>query len=170
LQDCGSSQGISDATPQIIQSASSRAMCLVPGPKFMGAWSVIKDRAQALWDAAEPLDGPIWISLAAKADDLPAYDWPLSEPMSTFLIPDTGPGAGTLDFMSGAGHHITDADALTKLRELRERYLADAQATPGRYFEAPKVTDGTVPARLYMRDALPYEDEHGLWPTTTWAP
>ena len=29
--------------------------------------------------------------------------------------------------------------------------------------EGIPVTDGATSATLFMRDALPYEDEHGLW-------
>ena len=74
-----------------------------------------------------PMDGPIWLLGATTSDTLPAYDWPLSESLSMFLIPDTGPGAGTLDLMSGVAHRIADPKAASQLRELRERFLADAE-------------------------------------------
>jgi hypothetical protein len=166
LAGCESSDGMFDVAPMIIASPTSRASCIVPGQAFKAAWAVIESRATALWEAAKPMamDGPIWLLGATTSDTLPAYDWPLSEPLSMFLIPDTGPGAGTLDLMSGVAHRVADPKAASQLRELRERFLTDAEREPVNYIDSVKVTDGQIPARVYMRDALPFEDEHGLWP------
>ena len=166
LADCESSEGTFDAAPMVIASSTSHANCIAPGPAFKAAWGLIESRAMALWEAAEPMpmDGPLWVLGATTSDMLPAYDWPLSESLSMFLIPDTGPGAGTLDLMSGVAHRIADPKAASQLRELRDRFLADAEREPVNYIDAVKVTDGQIPARVYMRDALPFEDEHGLWP------
>jgi hypothetical protein len=69
-------------------------------------------------------------------------------------------------YLDGGAHagRVLAADA-TPLRELRERYLSDSRINPLRYDQAGiPVTDGTLIARVFMRDALPYENDEGLLP------
>jgi hypothetical protein len=48
---------------------------------------------------------------------------------------------------------------------MRERYIRDLGAlSPGRGGNGIFVSDGESTTTLFMRDALPYEDESGLWP------
>jgi hypothetical protein len=154
LQDCKSSAGLFDAAPQVVTTASSHAACLVPGPRFAAAWDVFQSRVDALWMNAEAMKGGLWISAVQVPDTVNGlmYDWPLPEPLTSYLVTGTA---------SGAAHRITDADQVEKLRALRLKFLEDAKMM-ARHYQAALVSDGTRRAQLYMRDALPYEDEHGL--------
>jgi len=162
LQECSPDSIVFDAARKMIESKSGAAECRIGGPRFNAAWSVIADRALELWTSGMPLTGGIWLSAYTSEDDLPAYDWPLSEPLKIFIIPVDVPEGEYKGFSSGVAHLVSDPDAVNKLRAVRERYLMDSKDRPGEYFDTPKVTDGKVSVRLYMRDAIPYEDSKGL--------
>lgn len=163
LADCQSSDGLFDASPIVITTSSSHAACLVPGPKFMAALDAFTSRLEMLWKNAEPMKGGLWISVTQAVPGSPttSYDWPLKEPLNTFFVP--LPQAGSrVGFMDGEGHAITDPDQAQKLRAIRRMFLDEQAAKTTARDHAPLVKEGMLSGFLYMRDALPYEDDHGL--------
>jgi hypothetical protein len=113
------------------------------------------------------MDGALHVSAVVSGFDpssgsAMAYPWPLAMPLSDFLL-DPGIDGSNL-IMRGASKLVADPDSTSRLRALRERYLADRDAQPGLYanWDGLETTDGVTSAVLYMRDAMPYEDGSGL--------
>jgi hypothetical protein len=63
----------------------------------------------------------------------------------------------------GRSKKVVAADA-APLRAIREEYLSDTR--PGDLYAADgiPITDGVISATMFLRDALPYEDERGILP------
>lgn len=112
------------------------------------------------------MDGGLHVSAVGalnEADRLPMlYEWPLAAPLSQFLLEPGKDGSNLA--MPGMSKFVVDPESTRLLRALRERYLADRDAQPGRYtnWDGLKATDGVDAAFVYMRDATPYEDARGL--------
>lgn len=163
IADCQSMAGFFDISPLVITTASSHAACVAPGHRFEAASDAFYSRIAALWENAEPMKGALWISATegGPASPTPRYDWPLDEPLTSYFIGLPQPGMSS-DFKSGEGHAITDPDDVEKLRALRKMFLDDQAAMTTAREHAPIVRDGKREGFLYLRDALPYEDDHGL--------
>lgn len=162
LADCQPNQ-VSDPSMIVFTTASSHAACLAPGPKLMAAYDAFHSRIEALWKNGEPMKGALWISVTQAVPGSPTtlYDWPLEQPLNTFFVP--LPQAGSrVGFMNGEGHAITDLDQAQKLRDIRKMFLDEQAAKTTARDHAPLVKEGMLSGFLYMRDALPYEDDHGL--------
>jgi hypothetical protein len=116
-----------------------------------------------LWKNGEPMKGGLWISVTEEVPVSPKtlYDWPLKAPLSTFFVPLPQPGSG-IGFKNGEGHAITDPDDVQKLRAIRRMFLDEQAMKTTAQDHAPLVKEGMLSGFLYMRDALPYEDDHGL--------
>jgi hypothetical protein len=92
------------------------------------------------------------------------YPWPLAQPLQPLLIPEDVAPAAYAGNASGVSHLISEAGGAAMLRSIREQWLVDRKATPGFYIGGLRMTDGNTTATVFLRDALPYEDEHGLLP------
>jgi hypothetical protein len=126
----------------------------------------VKARAHDLWTRGEPLDQELHIVAitASEPTDPPTpYPWPSELELSDYFVSDQ-----TVFLKKPVGNStlVQAADA-GSLRALRERYLGDLRARPNQSSyrdEGIPVTDGNTKASVFMRDALPYEDDNGLWP------
>jgi hypothetical protein len=165
LQDCLPDNGLFDVDPVVISSAESFASCRKPGPRLSKALAIVTSRAAALWTNAREMVGSIRFSAAAAADDGSIkYQWPLAEPLATFVIPENVSGAEYEGFSAGVSSLVSDPARALKLRQLRGDYLSDRASMPARFTDGQLMSDGITMAYVYMRDALPYEDDRGLWP------
>lgn len=144
--------------PRLIISDASSWDCAGQGPDIEDAWKLVGGRAEQLWGAGVPLSGGIRVSGAPlhSGEQSKVYTWPLQTPLSDFVIAQ----AASLSY--GVSHLITDEQAATQLRDLREQYIADRLASPFRVADGQVMSDGTTTAYVYFRDQLPYEDERGL--------
>jgi hypothetical protein len=165
LRDCLPDAGLYDVDPWVISTVESSASCISPGPKLSKALAIIQSRASSLWSNGLRMEGPIRFSAADTADDSSnLYQWPLVAPLADFVIREDVSLADYKGFSTGVSYLTTDQVSVVKFRQLREQYIADRTANPGRFTDGQVMSDGTTRAFVYMRDALPYEDEHGLWP------
>ncbi len=170
LADCTPPASAFDLPTRSISSATSRADCIGSGPSFDRAWQVILSNAQTLWSEGTPLTGNIHASAVvagAMAPGSTEYDWPLEDkPLSSFVLPDTEESPTSPVFRDGVSTLFQNSDA-DVLRNLREKYLEERAEAPGLFLDGLLSNDGKTKAFVYMRDAMPYEDEMGLLPTTT---
>jgi len=163
LGDCKAVAGHFDASILAIRAERSSARCATSGNRFGAAWAAVQTIARTLWNQSVPLDGPIHVSAVEAPFDntgsAKPYDWPITTPMASFLIPD-----GRGQFASGASRLVMEPDAAKKLRAMRDQYLADRGTKPGLYvnWDGMKVSEEGKIALVFMRDALPYEDARGL--------
>jgi hypothetical protein len=166
LADCVPEAGLFDASVRTVRSERSAARCGTKGTLFDAAWMAIEARGAELWASAKPMNGGIrLVAVEAPIDGPPLaipYSWPSSQPMDTFMID----GQAASDNLSGMSKLVSEPEEARIFRALRDQYLSDRDATPGVYgnWDGLKVNDGQRAAWLYMRDALPYEDEQGLLP------
>jgi hypothetical protein len=163
LADCVSS-GVIGATARTIHTASGRAQCDGTGPRFDAAWAVVTATANRLWPLSTPMAGGIRVSARERspspsAGDHKPYVWPLGA-LTPFLQPN---GAGAANDTHTL---VNDPESAAKLRALRETYLSDRAASGAGFsgWAGVWVSDGTIAAVAFMRDALPYEDQAGHYP------
>lgn len=165
LADCPEMAGVFDANIRTIRSARSTASCRTNGLLFDSAWNAVATRASVLWARATPLDGGIRVSAIQTSGLGLKYPWPAHEPLSSFVIPEA-PEAVYQGFSSGISRLVVDPAIAGQLRLARESFFIDSVAT-GTFADGQKMFDGTYSAFVFMRDALPYEDDHGLLPFST---
>jgi hypothetical protein len=151
-----------DKPLSIISDGISGAGCVDSGPRHLAAYEMVNARAADLWERGSHMTAGLWLSAVPfnDGDTSKAYPWPLMEPLSSFIIPEDELGFG----LSGVSRLVEDVTAAAELRALKAEYIKDRQATPGYFYDGQKMADGTTEALVYMRDQLPYEDEHGLLP------
>jgi hypothetical protein len=161
LADCMPNT-IFDGAPSVISDGISGAGCVASGPRHLAAFEMVSLRAPDLWERGSPMAAGLWLSAVAvnDGDTSRAYPWPAVEPLSSFIIPEDESGLGLV----GVSRLIGDLTVAAELRALKAQYIEDRKATPGFFFDGQKMSDGTTEALVYMRDQLPYEDEHGLLP------
>lgn len=165
LQACLPTDGLFDATAWVLSVPGGSAACLRPGPGFTDLVSRVQTLAVSLWPNAHPLAGGIRVSAVATGDDLSSpYPWPLAQPLGDFMLPENVPLNLYKGFSVGVSTLVSDEESARHFRQLREQYLADRTANPFLFFDGQVMSDGRTKANVYMRDALPYEDENGLWP------
>jgi hypothetical protein len=163
LGDCPPPQpGDYDYGVRVIRTASTEAVCKTTGTRFDAAWTTLQGLAAALWESGTPMDGALHVSAVdapSSASTVPApYAWPTALPLTSFILPDA------VQFQTGVSVLVDDPVAAGQLRALRDQYLSDRTAQPGLYtsWDGLEVTDQSVTALVYMRDAIPYEDAQGL--------
>ena len=110
------------------------------------------------------MDGDLHVVATTSAyypEPPPVYTWPAGLRLRDYfneVLEEEGPEP------IGISNLLSGSDAV-HLRAMREAYLTDTQ--PGKPFfygaNGIPMTDGTTTAQVFMRDALPYEDEQGLW-------
>jgi hypothetical protein len=165
LNDCDSTNPVADISTLIFANARSVLACSrLQGPRVTRMFGVIEERAMELRAQGRPLDQDLWLTAWAgfdRADPPPPYSWPDGLALRDYYVAD--PAMFVFDAV-GFSKRVPAAEA-APLRAMRERYLSDMQAAPQRYDgEGIPVSDGELAGRVFMRDALPYEDESGLWP------
>ena len=165
LDDCPSATAVADSTPRMIANAGRAVRCVSSGRGFEAAWSVVSKHSTRLWSAGTPVTEGIHIVATLVPDQPPNAAapllWPSSVLLSSFLLPDP-----SLLTLVGVSQGVSTTDA-SWLRMLREQYLRNRSTTPDAYltWDGPIVTDGQITALLFLRDALPFEDGKGLWPS-----
>lgn len=127
-------------------------------------FEAVYERAQALWAQGDPLNQALHITAWAGTGgaDLELYPWPNELALQDYYFaPDT-----KVFFEEPVGNSkLVPAAEAAHLRSLRERYLGETRGLPNLYSpDGIPVTDGELSGRVFLRDALPYEDERGLWP------
>jgi hypothetical protein len=154
--------GAVDASPAIISNARSTVICPSDAKQaVVEMMAVIRQRARELWATGRPLDGDLRITVRAAGNEPPRrYRWPAGLALRDYLEPDSS------TFVSdpvGRSKRVAAADA-APLRAIREEFLRDTR--PGVLYvgDGIPITDGQISATLFMRDALPYEDEQGILP------
>jgi hypothetical protein len=163
---CDPSAGAFDAPAGIVANTHSASICASGsvGPQFAVAFDAIQDRAAQLWAQAQPLDQDLRVTAVedyvADGDPLPAYAWPSGLAFRDYLLQDD---AALLGVTEGFSKLVPAAEA-GPLREVRERFLLDLQRRANGIIGGIQMTDGETTGAVYLRDALPYEDEDGLWP------
>lgn len=148
-----------------IRSQYSRRRCEVglDDTKFYEVYRILDSRALQLYDAAVPVDGAIRMLATSSGWPFDTYEWPVE--LDPFLRVDS-----SSELLPGHSQLVTDPEAARLLRQLRNRFIADATAP-----EASHNTSDGIPLsvgtsgskfniELFVRDALPYELANGLWP------
>lgn len=155
--------GVFDAPVLVFDDSKNAVVCveLCGAPDVPAAVKAMRDDyaivEQELWDRGEPVvSGVRAIAVASEpGPGIPFVDWPLSRPISDFVrtVPSIEFGEGTLE---------DDPVSARALKELRASFV---RGDHGAFVwdMLPVSFDGAY-YRLYLRDALPFEDERGLVP------
>ena len=154
-----------DAPGRLILTKMTDVICERPlmsaaaSMAFNATWTTFASVAPRLWKDGAPVEGPIHVSAvpgSAGPASFTVYPWPLALPLGSFVLDSS-------DWSKrGVSRLVDDPDAARQLRVLRDQYLRDRSAQPGRFGDGLLVTDQSTTAVIYMRDAIPYEDERGL--------
>jgi hypothetical protein len=160
---CSGAGGL-DAPSVIVANTRSSVVC--PGDGIgpvREAIAVIRQRARDLWAAGRPLDGDLHVNVREVTGLEPErrWPWPSELVLRDYLEPDSLVSA--LEHPEGQRRRVAALDAI-QLRVVREQYLRDTEAGISYQAAGIPVTDGELSAALFMRDALPHEDERGILP------
>jgi hypothetical protein len=112
-----------------------------------------------LHNAATPVNGPLRIQVGQgfHAEPPVAYDWPLTTPIDQFVI----------EYGETRSFRIDDVTAVAALRALRERALADAEATSRPLTVIGiRLSEGSDSYFMSVRDELPFVSADGSWRPT----
>jgi hypothetical protein len=158
INDCNAYSTLFDAPSLVVANARSSLICPAQwGRKVSAVFEAIEHSSRRLWLDGQPLDQDLHVVVweADYRNDLPTYSWPSVLSLRDYVVP---------AFDSSASKRVTAADA-EPLRQLREKYLRDIRELAAHHDGGGiQVSDGEIYARLFMRDALPYENETGRWP------
>lgn len=158
--------GTHDAVDIVVANSGSAVRCVQSGNAGVrDVFEFVNERAQRLRDGGEPVSGHLHVTAwggLTRAERPEPYEWPPELVLADYFEADATVYAATSD---GLSQRVSGSEA-APLRQLRERYLNDLQSRPPSAYDAEgiPITDGNLVARLFMRDALPYEDENGVWP------
>jgi hypothetical protein len=157
---CGAFDRAADASSLVIANTRSAVSCATQSAPAVSALLVLlRESSGRLWQEGQPLAQDLHVSVWEGGDreEIQPYSWPSALPLRDYFEP-------PLSFSVGGSKRVLASNA-PPLRDLRERFLTDRRLVPTLdNGEGILVTDGEVTARLFMRDALPYEDDRGLWP------
>jgi hypothetical protein len=155
LDDCpGPPAGVDHPTLRQLLSAQSGAYCASQGKRFDAAWGFVEGLGKELWNMGTPLTGPV--RLAARWVEnfgQPPYAWPLRRPLPEVIA----------EYNIKGPFIIREADEVIALRRLRDGFNSDRQSRQF-LWAGLNVQDASTAASIFMRDALPYENELGEWP------
>jgi hypothetical protein len=157
LSDCPGA-GAADQTFRVMAAENAGVACQVGGPAFEKAWSTAASLASEWWRRGTPATGGVRISVIRSPAVGQQYPWTLATGLDGLqLAPDseTEEGVSTL---------VDDPNDVSKLRSLRASYLEERSKSPGLFKGGPQFVDQGISYYVYMRDATPHEDEHGLLP------
>jgi hypothetical protein len=127
-------------------------------PELQGVAGGLADLAAELWSAGVPVSGDVWFVLVREeVSELPVqyWDWPLAADASGLAI-------GELEASElawGHGHRASAADA-DALRALRAEFASSPVAELVPHLPIKDARGDRY--KLFLRDAMPYEDEAGL--------
>ncbi len=137
--------------------------CTASNPAEQVMW--LRDEVQStiadLHAIGCPSSGPVRFTLVTRPEADPSNDiysnamlWPLSAPAATYAvsIPDT----------SHASPHYASGTEANSLRAIAVRRRNEEISRPWAGFAPIKDADGNL-YELFVRDMLPFEDEHGHW-------
>lgn len=159
-EDDGATLLVSDGTSTV----SCYAGCELGPVAARVLWGQL-ERLEPLWENSEPYAGPLRISVVGWADsvvDELGVPWPLErDPWSIAVDGDTEQGFEAPSIL------IDDPDEVAALRELRRQYRDDdlPLGIPNALHAYGHLSftseDGQDLFQLWIRDALPLEDEDG---------
>lgn len=152
-----------DAPSAVIANARSAFIGGDGRQPVLDFFAFIRQNAPVLWATGQALDGDLHILLREPSGGEPPRRYELP---SGFELRDDIEPASPVEALSGEGWRgrVPRAEAAA-WRTIREQYLRDTAPAGAGYTSAGiPVTDGELSATLFMRDALPYEDEQGLLP------
>ena len=165
LADCPPPVGLFDYSTRVIRTEMATVTCPgTRGARFDAAWSTLQMIAARLWETGTSMEGALHVSAVGPASlpptptSPPAYAWPITLALESFIL-------DSADWSRiGVSRLVDDPEAARELRAMRDRYLADRTAQPGLYsnWDGLIASDPGVTAKVYMRDAIPYEDAQGL--------
>ncbi|HTV22650.1 MAG TPA: hypothetical protein VMG12_28370 [Polyangiaceae bacterium] len=155
---------IVDAPSSVIANTHSALTCPGGGGQsVLDVFAFVRQHARELWAAGQALQDDLHIAVVEPRDGGPVrkYDWPSGLDLHDDLEPVSLAAA-----LEGRDRRrrVPAAEA-APFRAIREQYLRDTEPASAGYTAAGiPVTDGELSATLFMRDALPYEDEQGILP------
>lgn len=160
--DCEPYSSVADAPSLVIANHRSELVC--PGAldqRLTLLLGAIRERAPQLWAQGRALDQDLHVvavqDYVADGEPLPRYAWPEGLALRDFVLRD--------DALSAPGQSKRVAAAQAgPLREIREQFLLANRSRSSGILGGMQMSDGEISAAVYLRDALPYEDERGLWP------
>lgn len=164
LGNCRTSGTTWDVSWLTIRSEYSRVLCqgseAISGSQFEPVWELLQGRGAELYLSGDDITGGVRVvAYEASFDTFSNFqDWSLTSPVSSYLVPvnlGDSPGNSLL---------VADPEDAERLRELRRKDLTYRASHPEYQRDGVYVADGEQYAVVYLRDALPYEDERGLWP------
>lgn len=158
---CSPLVGVADVPPVVLANTRSAVACTGEGRTAM-VYQAIQERAPALWMRGQPMDQDLHVVAVeglSPDGEQPLYDWPSGLTLRDYLQDQTALYVEPV----GMSRRVAAADA-GPLREIRERFLSDQQRISAATAGGIQMTDGEISAAVFLRDALPYEDERGLWP------
>lgn len=156
--------GVFDAPVLIFDDGTDAVVCVdfCDVPDVPAEVKAMRDELpiviQELWDRGRAIVSSVR-AVAVPAEPgpgVPFVEWPLARPIADFLRTDAvGFGEGTLE---------DDVASAQALEDLKTSFL---RGDHGAFvWDALPVTSGGAYYLLYVRDALPFEDERGLVPLT----
>lgn len=160
--DCESYSTLPDAPTLVVANTHSALVCPGGQGRRVGSmFEVINERASKLRMQAQALDQDLHVvavqDYVADGEPFPRYDWPGEAPLRDYVLDH--------EVLSDRGQSTcVDAADAGPLREIRERFLLAGRARYTGIIGGIQMSDGVTSAAVYLRDALPYEDERGLWP------
>jgi len=165
IDDCDRYSLVFDAPSLVIANVrSSVTTCGRPGARLTAVSDAIRERAPELWERGQPLDGDLHIVVLegpALVDTWPPYAWPSGLAIADYFDREQ---EALGQYPPGSSRRVVASDA-APLRVLREQFLSDVRARPTLApINGIPVTDGAFVGWMFLRDALPYENERGLWP------
>jgi hypothetical protein len=157
---CSSDGSAADASALVVANLQSRIGCVGAGEELLALFARIGGLAGGLRSGGKPLEGDLHIMVLEDASALePAriYPWP-----SGLQLMDYFEELSAFDGRTPPPTQLVPAVDAVALRAIREEYLRDGGSLGDSTSGIP-ITDGDVFARMFMRDALPYENDQGLW-------
>ena len=160
--DCGS-EHVNDAARLVVATALGAVGCLSQlNGELAAVVDLIRRQSPQLWMRANALDQGLHVVAAPPPDvETPRwYPWPDGLALQDYFDPDSD----SFTFSPQGRSKIVSAADAAPLRASREAFLSDLARVAMQKLDGIPVTDGEGFARVFMRDALPYEDDRGLWP------
>lgn len=164
------SESLFDASTLLVSDGTHTMACYGgcdQGPEAAQDLWGEQGQIEALWEHSAPYLGPVRVSVVGWSDstiDELGMPWPMAnDPWSLAIDGDNDP-----EHQAGDSVLIDDPLEAATLRDLRRRYREDdlLEGTPNALQAYGHLTfeEGTDLFQLWIRDALPLEDETGLIP------
>jgi hypothetical protein len=152
LDACEGYQTVPDGPSIFISNADFSVVCGNQPEAAQAVMDTISEHALALRTQGQPLAGDLYIEVVDGAEAGFAVEWP-----GAIGLPEVEPQLGV-----SQRQVISAADA-APVRALRDRWL---QRSARRVYwdTGIPVRNGERLVRVFLRDALPYEDESGILP------